>query len=456
MVSISEIVNQQEVFFNTNTTKSVSFRKKQLQKLKSVLKSGEQDIYKAIYKDFKKSEFETYAAELSLIYHEIDLAIKKLNQWSRKKKVSTNLVNFPASSYIIPEPLGICTVIGAWNYPIQLSLAPVIGALAAGNTVILKPSELPQQTSNVLAQIINKAFPKEYLFVFEGGVDETTKLLEQKVDKIFFTGSAKIGKIVYKAAAEKLIPVTLELGGKSPAIITESCNLKMTVKRLVWAKFLNAGQTCIAPDYVVIHESIHEKFISLCKAEIKNANYRIENQNYVQIINQKNFERLGDLLDGISIAIGGKCIEEERIIEPTVITDVSFSDKIMEEEIFGPILPVIQYKNFENIISKIKEIPKPLSCYIFSENKSEMQKLLNQLSFGGGAINDAIMHITNSNLPFGGVGFSGFGKYHGKYSFDNFSNYKGFISKPTWFEIPLKFSPLTASKLKWIKWLMKF
>lgn len=456
MKSIVKIVKNQHIYFNTNSTKPIEFRKQQLKKLKKLLRDNESDIFKAIYADFKKSEFETYATELALVYHEIDTAIKNIAKWSRKKRARTNIINIPGRSYIHPEPLGVCVVIGAWNYPIQLSLAPLVGALAAGNTVVLKPSELTANTSILLANLINNHFPSNYLYVQEGGIPETTALLEQKTNHIFFTGSTSVGKIVYQAAAKNLTPVTLELGGKSPAIISHHCNLKMTAKRLVWAKFLNTGQTCIAPDYVVIHESIKEEFIKLCSLEIEKAQYRFENHNYVQIISDKHFSRLSKFLKQGTIAIGGTTNAETRYISPTLITDVDFNSNIMQEEIFGPILPIISYKELDLVIAQIKTKDKPLSCYVFTEKKAEKEKVINEISFGGGAINDGVMHITNSHLPFGGVGGSGIGSYHGKHSFNTFSHYKSIISKPTWFEFPFKFSPLSIKKLKIIKFLMKF
>ena len=456
MKSIAQIVSKQHTYFNTNSTKSIPYRKEQLKKLKSLLQLNEPLLYKAIYADFKKSEFETFATELALVYHEIDTAIKSLSKWSRKQRVRTNIINIPGRSYMHPEPLGVCLVIGAWNYPIQLSLAPLVGALAAGNTVILKPSKITSNTSGLLAKIINTNFPNNYLYVQEGGVLETTTLLEQKVNHIFFTGSTFVGKIIYQAAAKNLTPVTLELGGKSPAIISQHCNLKMTAKRLVWAKFLNAGQTCIAPDYVVIHESIKKAFIELCSQEIEKAQYSFESHNYVQIISDNHFNRLSEFLKEGTIALGGNTDAAARYISPTLITDIDFESPIMHKEIFGPILPIISYHELDDAIAAIKTKDKPLSCYVFTEKKLEKEKVINEISFGGGAINDGVMHITNPHLPFGGIGGSGIGSYHGKHSFKTFSHYKSIISKPTWFEFPFKFYPLSLKKLKIIKFLMKF
>ncbi len=453
---MNQIVANQRQFFNTHATKNFDFRLKQLKKLEVVLKANEQALYDAIYKDFKKSAFETFTAELALVYNDIKEARKHLNSWGKIKKVGTNFLNSPAKSYIIPEPLGVCLVIGAWNYPYQLTFAPVVAAIAAGNTVVIKPSELSVGTSALMAKLISENYDANFLKVIEGGVAETTELLNQKFDKIFFTGSTQVGKIVYQAAAKNLTPVTLELGGKSPAFITKDCNLKMTVKRLIWAKFLNAGQTCIAPDYVLIHHDIAQKFLELAKAEIIKEHFSFKNDNYVQIINDRHLERLKKILDPEKVYFGGKIDVENRNIEPTILHHVTFEDAVMQEEIFGPILPVIAYDSLDVTIDKVNSLPKPLSCYVFTNNSEDKHKILAEISFGGGAVNEAVMHITNTKLPFGGVGYSGIGNYHGEAGFKCFSHYKSILDKPTWLELPLKYYPHTEFKLKWIKRFMKF
>ena len=454
-ICMKEIIDNQKKFFNTNQTKPLSFRISQLKKLKEVLQKNEAALDNAIYNDFKKSSFDNYTNELSLLYNDIDEAIQNLKKWAATKKVSTNLVNFPSKSYIMPEPLGTTLIIGAWNYPYQLSFAPAIAAIAAGNTVILKPSELPVATSSLMAKLVNENFDPHFFKVIEGGIPETTLLLEQKFDKIFFTGSVPVGKIVYAAAAKNLTPVTLELGGKSPTIVAADCDLKMTAKRLIWAKYLNAGQTCIAPDYVYVHKSIQKDFLNECKKEIENAHYCFENENYVQIINTKNCERLIQLIDTKKIFHGGNHDISNRYIEPTLLENVKEEDEIMKDEIFGPILPVLSYTDLTSIISKIKERPKPLSCYVFTKDKDLKKRILNEISFGSGAINESIMQISNSNLPFGGVGESGIGSYHGESGFKTFSHYKSILEKSNWIEFPLKYFPHTARKLKIIKFLMK-
>lgn len=449
------IINNQRTFFNKNTTKEITFRINQLSKLKNILKANESVLNDAIYQDFKKSPFDNYTNELSLLYKDIDEAIKNIKKWSKRKRVSTNIVNLPAKSYILPEPLGVTLIIGAWNYPYQLSFSPAIAAIAAGNTVILKPSELAKNTSAIIAKLINENFNPDFFLVIEGGIPETTALLNEKFDKIFFTGSVPVGKIVYQAAAKNLTPVTLELGGKSPAIVTENCNLKMTAKRLIWAKFLNSGQTCIAPDYVFVHESIKNAFLTECKIAIEQSNYSFENSNYVQIINEQNTKRLVSLIEKEKIFYGGNYNINERYIQPTLLQNIDVEDKIMQDEIFGPILPVLSYTNINKVISYIKSKPKPLSCYLFTDDKKTKEKITNEISFGNGGINEAIMQITNSNLPFGGVGDSGLGAYHGEEGFRTFSHYKSILEKPTWIELNLKYYPHTLKKLKIIKLLLK-
>ncbi len=452
---MKEVIASQKVFFNNGNTKPISFRKEQLKKLKSLLQENEKSLDDAIYKDFKKSSFDNYTNELSLLYHDIDEAIHHLDYWAKTKKVSTNMVNFPSKSYIVPEPLGVILIIGAWNYPYQLSFAPAVAAIAAGNTVILKPSELPIHTSNLMAKLINENFDPNFFKVVEGGIPETTELLNQKFDKIFFTGSVPVGKIVYQAAAKNLTPVTLELGGKSPAIIAPDCDIKMSTKRLIWAKYLNAGQTCIAPDYVYVHESIKDEFLKACKKEVEKAKYSFENGNYVQIINERNTLRLIALIVKEKIYHGGKFDVSNRYIEPTILENISVSDEVMQDEIFGPILPVMTYKNIDEIIPIIKSKPKPLSCYVFTNDKKIKNKVLTEISFGNGAINESIMQVSNSNLPFGGVGDSGIGSYHGESGFKVFSHYKSILEKPNWLELNLKYSPRTKMKLKIAKFLLK-
>jgi len=452
---LKELVLKQRTFFKSQATKPISFRIQQLKKLKRLLQDHEELLFKAIYSDFKKSKFETFVSELGLIYDEIDTAIENLPRWATKQTVPTNWVNFPSKSFILPEPYGVTLIIGAWNYPYLLSLNPLVNAVAAGNTVILKPSELPAATSQVLFDLISENFDASFLAVVQGGVEETTELLAQHFDKIFFTGSTRVGNIVYQAAAKNLTPVTLELGGKSPAFITPSCNLKRAVQRLVWAKFLNSGQTCIAPDYILVHKSIEDSFLAACKKEIEKSRYALENDNYVQIINESNFERLQHMINPDKIFFGGKSDAKNRFIEPTILKDITLEDACMKEEIFGPILPVITYESLEDAISLANHMPNPLSCYVFSNNRKEQKVVLDTFPFGGGSINEAVMHISNPNLPFGGRGASGIGNYHAEAGFKAFSHFKSILHKPNWLELPIKYPPYTSGKLSLIKRFLK-
>lgn len=452
---MKDLVANQRFFFNSHATKDIRYRIQQLACLENVLNTNIKLLDKAIYDDFKKSSFENYLTEIGLVLHDIKQAKKKLARWSSKQKVKTNFGNFPATSYTIPEPLGVTLIISSWNYPYQLSLAPIVAAIAAGNTIIVKPSEISPKTSNVMATILNEAFDPNFLKVIQGGVQETTELLKQKFDKIFFTGSTTVGKIVYKAAAEYLTPVTLELGGKSPVFITKDANIKMAAKRIVWGKFLNAGQTCIAPDYIYIDAQVSDAFLKAAKIEIKKAGYSFKNNNYVQIINECNFDRLTAMLDSTKIYHGGDSNREQRYIAPTILQDVCLDDPIMQQEVFGPILPVLTFTDLNTAVRNVQLLPKPLSCYVFTSSNQVKKKIIKEISFGGGAINDTIMHISNPNLPFGGVGSSGFGRYHGKAGFDAFSNFKSILDKPTWYESSLKYAPYTQKKLAIIKKLLK-
>lgn len=449
----SLVFENQKKYFLSNKTKDANFRIAQLKKLMQVLKANENQLNEALYLDFRKSHFETYETELAIIYHEIKLAIRKLKSWTKPKRVSTGLSNFPGRSYILHEPFGNALVIGAWNYPVQLSVLPAVSALAAGNTAIIKPSELALNTSVALAKIINQNFKMELLHVIEGGVEETTELLKLPFDFIFYTGSTSVGKIIMKAASENLTPVVLELGGKSPAIITEDANLKMAARRIVWGKFLNGGQTCVAPDYLFVHENVKGKLIELLKEQIRiiHEEKPKESEAFTRIINRKHYERLVKLIDKNKVVIGGECDETELYIAPTVIENISFNDDIMQDEIFGPLLPIITYKEIDTAIAAIKARPKPLALYLFSNSSAIQRKVLNEVSFGGGAINDVIMHLANSNLPFGGVGNSGMGNYHGKFGFDTFSHQKSIVKKTNWFEPWFKYPPYTQGKLKLIR-----
>ena len=454
IMNYADILQQQKTFFNTHATKDLDFRKAQLQKLKKLVKSNEKLLYDAIYQDFGKSEFETFGTEISFVYKDIDYYLKNLKSFAKPKSVLTNIVNQMGSSKIVFEPLGNCLVIGAWNYPYQLTLTPVIAAIAAGNTCMIKPSELPENTMKAMAKLINENFDPQFLYVVEGGVEETTAILKLRFDKIFFTGSPRVGKIVYKAAAEHLTPVTLELGGKSPAFVTEKADLQIAAKRIVWGKFINAGQTCVAPDYLYVAENIKAKFLKVLIEEIKKRNYTDNVDHYCKIINERNFDRLEKMIDREKVVFGGETNREKRYISPTVLDNVTWEDAVMQEEIFGPILPILTYKNLETAMQTVLEGEKPLSAYLFSNDAKEQELFTQNLSFGGGCINDTLMHLSNDRLPFGGVGNSGIGHYHGKFGFIAFSHQKAILKKSNYLEPELKYPPYSDAKLNILKKLL--
>jgi len=453
-MNFEDIIVAQRTFFNSQKTKNLKFRKRNLEKLRDLIIKHEELLYEAIYLDFGKSKFDTFTTEISFVLKDIDYYLKNLSSLAKPKKVRTNLANQLGTSKIYSEPLGCTLVIGAWNYPYQLSLSPMITALAAGNTCILKPSEVAENTMKAMAKIINENFPEEYLFVAQGGVDEITEILKFKFDKIFFTGSTKVGQIVYEAAAKNLTPVTLELGGKSPAIVMSSADFEVAAKRIVWGKFLNAGQTCVAPDYILVDEKVKDSFLDALKSYILKFNYAPRSEHYTQIINQRNFDRLVSLIEQEKIYTGGNYDAEKRYIEPTVLHNISWEDPVMQEEIFGPLLPVLTFSNFNEALIRIAENEKPLAAYLFTKNSEEKENFCSKISFGGGCINDVIMHLSNENLPFGGVGNSGIGNYHGKFGFDSFSHQKAVLERATWGEPDFKYPPYTEKKLNWIKKLL--
>ena len=453
-MNFEEILADQRTFFNSLKTRPLQFRKRNLEKLREVIRKNEDFLYEAVYKDFSKSKFDTYTTEISFVLKDIEYYLKNLNSLAKPKKVKTNLANQLGKSRIYSDPLGCTLVIGAWNYPYQLSLSPMIAALAAGNTCIVKPSEVAEHTMKAMAKIINENFPKEYLFVVEGGVEEITEILKLKFDKIFFTGSTKVGQIVYEAAAKNLTPVTLELGGKSPAIVTSDADFDVAAKRIVWGKFLNAGQTCVAPDYILVDEKVKDSFLDALRAQIIKFDYQPGAEHYTQIINQRNFERLIRFIDREKVYLGGNYDLQKKYIEPTVLHNINWDDNVMQDEIFGPILPVLTFKNFNEALLTICEKDKPLAAYLFTKNSEEKEQFKSKISFGGGCINDVVMHLSNDHLPFGGVGNSGIGNYHGKFGFETFSHQKSVLERVTWGEPDIKYPPYTEKKMKWIKKLL--
>lgn len=454
MKCIKKLVQKQREYFKRGKTLDYNFRKTQLEKFKKMLKKYEDEIYRALKNDLNKSTHETLTTELGLLYMEIDFILKHLKEWMEPKRVGTPITHKGTKSYIYEEPYGVSLIISPWNYPLLLSIAPVLGAIAAGNTVILKPSEFTQTISSLLAKMINQTFDCSYIVVVEGAKEVSQELLEQRFDYIFFTGSTTVGKIVMKKASEYLTPITLELGGKSPAIVNEDANINLAAKRIVWGKFTNAGQTCVAPDYLYIHEKIKHKLIKAMKKNIKSLYGKepLQNKNYVRIVSGYHFNRLNTFLSDGEIIHGGNIDSEKLSIEPTLIDHISWSDSIMQEEIFGPILPILTFTNLEDIISRLKEMEKPLALYYFGEKKQPQKNILENVSFGGGCINDTLYHLANPHLPFGGVGHSGMGAYHGKYSFKTFSHQKSIMKQTTKFDNPLRYpgGRIAKSILKWI------
>lgn len=440
---MKELIESQRSYFREGHTRPLSVRKKNLRKLHDLLLENEEILAEAIHKDFKKPLLVTIENELSLPYGEINVTLRRLTKWARPKRHTTNLSNFPASSRSIPVPFGVTLVIGPWNYPYMLSLIPAISALAAGNTVVLKPSEITAHSSAALARIINSNFPPELFYVQEGGVEETTALLKQKFDKIFFTGSSRVGKIVMKAAAEHLTPVTLELGGKNPVIVMPDCKLKRTAQRLTWGKMHNNGNACVSPDHLYVHESIKDELVAEMRKNIDKifgADPR-KSPLLPRMVNEHHFDRVKGFIIPDKVVAGGKSDRTDLYIEPTLLDGVDAEDPIMQEEVFGPVLPIMTYSNLDSLIEKLKDQPSPLALYIFSQNIRKAKKIMKEVPSGGGMINEVVMHFINMNAPFGGVGESGMGNYHGKAGFAAFSHHKTVMSKPMWFELFLKYPP---------------
>ncbi|MCG1071882.1 aldehyde dehydrogenase [Staphylococcus epidermidis] len=458
MTIIRDKFNNSKAFFNTHKTKNLKFRKQQLKLLSKNIKNHENKLLDALYKDLGKSKVEAYATEIGMLLKSIKLMRKELKNWSKTKQTDTPLYLFPTKSYIKKEPYGTVLIIGPFNYPVQLVFEPLIGSIAAGNTAIVKPSELTPHVAIVIRDIIEDTFDETYVSVVEGGIEETQTLLSLPFDYIFFTGSEKVGKIVYEAAARKLIPVTLELGGKSPVIVDDTANIKVASERISFGKFTNAGQTCVAPDYILVQRKVKNDLIKALKKTITEFyGENIEKSpDFGRIVNQKHFNRLNDLLQihKDNVVFGGNSSKEDLYIEPTLLDNITNDNKIMKEEIFGPILPIITYDNFDEVLEIIQSKSKPLSLYLFSEDENMTHRVLEELSFGGGAINDTLMHLANPNLPFGGIGSSGIGQYHGKYSFDTFSHMKSYTFKSTRLESSLFFPPYKG-KFKYIKTFFK-
>ncbi|MDJ1091865.1 aldehyde dehydrogenase [Macrococcus caseolyticus] len=445
-------------FFQTQSTKDIKFRKKYLKALKKSIKKHESDILDALKSDLGKNKVEAYATEVGFVMKELSYIIKELKNWAKTKSVTTPMMQFPAKSFIKYEPYGTVLIIGPFNYPFQLVMSPLIGALAAGNCAVVKPSEMTPQTSMVVQEILEEVFPPDYVKVVQGEKEVTSQLLDERFDYIFFTGSTKVGQIVYEKASKHLTPVTLELGGKSPVIIDDTSNLKVAAERIAFGKFMNAGQTCVAPDYILIDNEIKMKFVEALQATIQEFyGAQIEqSEDFGRIVNDNHFNRLVNIIEDSrqQVIYGGESNANELFVAPTIILDPKLSDSVMQQEIFGPILPIIGYDTFNEVYDIVEQYEKPLALYLFTEDSDQITAVFNRLSFGGGCVNDTILHLANPNLPFGGVGHSGIGSYHGKYSFELFSHEKSYITKSTKLESGLLFPPYKG-KFKYVKQLFK-
>lgn len=452
MENYHELVSKQRQFFRSGMTKNIDYRIGTLHKLRSAIASYENQIIEALKADLNKSEFEAYSTEIGYVLEEIRFTLKHLHTWVKPEKVRTPLTHFGSRSYIYPEPYGVALIIAPWNYPFQLTLAPLVGAIAAGNCAVLKPSELTPRTSEVLEQLIKEHFPEEYITVVKGDVETSQALLREQYDTIFFTGSVSVGKIIMEAAARHLTPITLELGGKCPCIVHEDANIRLASKRIAWGKFINAGQTCVAPDYIYLHRNIRDEFLQGLKDSMRElyGEHPIDNPHYTHIVSPKHFDRLQAFLSEGKIYAGGESDRNRLVIAPTILTDITWENAIMKDEIFGPILPVLEYSDISEVMEGIQHHPHPLALYVFTESKAVQQRVLKEISFGGGCINDTIYHIVSPYLPFGGVGSSGMGAYHGKGSFDAFSHRKSVLKQTNRFDIPLRY-PHVKNGLKWIK-----
>lgn len=455
-MTIASIIERQKSYFYSGKTRGIEERKKHLRALYEGIQRYESEIFEALKLDLNKSEHESYTTEIGYTLKEISFTLKNLSKWSKPKRVKTAMTHIGSTGKIIPEPYGVTLVIAPWNYPFQLAIAPLVGAIGAGNTVVLKPSELTPNVSSVITKMLMELFPPEFVTVVEGDAMVSTALLKEPFDYIFFTGSIGVGKIVMEAAAKHLTPLTLELGGKSPCIVHKDAKLDVTARRIVWGKFLNAGQTCVAPDYVYVHSSIKDQFIEEMRKAVHEQYGKkpLQNEAYVRIVSKRHFERLCSFLECGRAVVGGHSDQDKLLIEPTLLTDVTWNDAVMEEEIFGPILPVLEYEKIEDVIVTVQSQPKPLALYVFSESRGLQKQVTQSISYGGGCINDVVYHLATPYLPFGGVGQSGLGSYHGVQSFQTFSHYKSILSQSTVFDMKIRYSS-TKSALKFIRKLLK-
>lgn len=454
---MEKILNSQRKFFRTGKTLDVEFRISYLKKLKEIIIKREDDIKKALHSDLGKSGFESYMCEIGLTLNEISCFIKNLHKFAKEKRVKTSLVNFPSKSFIKFVPKGNTLIISPWNYPFLLSIEPLVDAIAAGNTAILKPSAYSPNTSEIVKEIVDEVFDEEYAKVITGGREENKNLLSLNFDFVFFTGSQNVGHEVLQKCAEHLTPAVLELGGKSPCIVDKTADIKISAKRIVFGKFLNCGQTCVAPDYIYCDKEIKDELISEVKIQIKKqfGENPLQNENYGKIINEKHFNRILKLINPDKVVFGGKSLPEAFKIEPALLDNISWEDNIMKEEIFGPLLPFLAYENIDDVIDIINAKPHPLALYIFSRDKKNIKKATEMCRYGGGCINDVIVHLASDNMPFGGFKESGMGNYHGKFGFETFSHQKSILDKGNWPDAPVRYQPYAGFYEKLIKMFLK-
>lgn len=454
---IKSIIDKQKAFFAKGDTIKVSYRVKALKRLRETILKHEADINAALKTDLGKSTSESYMCEVGMVLSELSYMIKHTARYAKKKHVISPLAQFPSKSYKLPSPYGQVLILSPWNYPFMLSFDPLIDAIAAGNTVVVKPSAYSPAVSEIIATVIRESFDEEYVAVVLGGRAENTCLLEQEFDYIFFTGSSAVGHEVMRKAAEHLTPVTLELGGKSPCIVDETVRVGLAAKRIVFGKYLNCGQTCVAPDYIYCHESRVDEFIDAVQTEIfrQYGEKPLKNDKYGKIINRKHFDRIRGLIDTDKVVAGGEVNEENLQIAPTVMRDVTWDDAVMKEEIFGPVMPIITYKDIDEVIATVNAHPHPLAFYLFTEDENKVRKVFNACNFGGGCVNDTIIHLATSYMGFGGVGASGMGSYHGRTGFETFSHYKSIVDKKTWLDLPMRYQPYTSLKDAMIRMFLK-
>jgi len=453
---VVQLLERQRAFFSSGKTFPVSFRLAQLKKLKEAIKKNEAELMRALASDLGKSEFEAFTAEIGFLYEEINVALKNLKKWVKPRRVLTPILMQPGSSRVLTEPKGTVLIISPWNYPVQLTIAPMIAAIAAGNCLVVKPSELAPASASAIKRLMEQCFSPEFCSVVPGGVEVAQNLLEHRFDHIFFTGSTTVGKKVMLAAADHLTPVTLELGGKSPCIIDEGVDLETVARRIIWGKFYNAGQTCVAPDYVLVPKSSKSSLLSFMKKAIHEfyGQDPAQSPDFGRIISSRHFERLVALIEGQSVFTGGVWDRESKYIAPTIIDRVATYDPVMQSEVFGPILPVLEYENFDTALAIVKRHSHPLACYVFTANPKIENRVLREIPFGGGSVNSALMHLLNPRMPFGGIGPSGMGSYHGKAGFDAFSHKKSIYKSPLWIDIPFKYPPY-EKRLPFMRLLMR-